>query len=1031
MRQIIAIIAAFLVIFTTYSQENESNTIYVYRNDGIFNAFFTSEVDSITHSRIDLHGIKHDIVVVQEIWTQDSLYRIPLNVIDSISFSKAETLYSNNVIRLNETYTPYIISSDSLSITFDSNLPVNLVPCKGDILLFEGFNEIFTDGFAGRVSSINEKNIVSCDSVEFEDIYENLILFGDYIISEDKSTKAGYRLLPQRIAGEVPISITLPIKWELGHLTLAGEVSQIIKLRIVGRLCAGHKPYVEIQLKDEEIGTIDATLKAASPNFKQVGEKIFGISVPIPECPALKFEFATSPFVKTELNAETSFGYEWRSNGITSYVYDGDDWSNRQIARESSQSISSHTGFNGSMWFGIVESVHLATIKNFLSIGADFYIGPKISGNVDLNVADGISSLSMYELLKDTKVDLSLRFESEVSAKWRLGKANSGYKPLFKIIPGLEWFISERYLFPEFSKPTYYLSGSNVNVSTNVSRNLLFPCSIGIRLSSYGETLDSYYHNKTYWNDDDLNDALSANFSKLQYKGKYKVNPIIKFLGWEINANPENEFTCGIYVYTGGVTAGYTSASCWGGATVEYDSSIPNYSLIDECGFLYNQIGNPQNGNALKQICQIDNDGLFKSNLSNLSEESVYYYTAYVIVDGNYYYGDTKSFKTNKKDDPTPPNIEYSPKVTTGGHWNETINSATVDFIYENIPQGAICGYYLRGQKNGTFLASISKHFGYVEGKKIINLFDLEPDCTYYYQGYVFFDGKEYLGDERSFKTLSPEAQTGDYGNVTSNSATISCGYYNIPKDAVTGVRLSYKGTTVDTPYQYGEGMHSIDISNLLPATQYTYSAYVLYDGKFYEGTKRQFTTLTPSAYVGQATDITESSAKISYGFNQVPDNATCYVVIQPQGGQEYSFAVPNIAQDIFSFSNLQPNTTYSYWSYIDYYGEKWLSNNNSFTTDSPKIYGTWKCIGYSSEPDNAYLTKLVISEGGTLTQTYYYQHSGATKSYAHPYSYNHPQLIIYKNEIGDVQEWTVSELSVDNLTITATDGFSYYFERE
>lgn len=64
----------------------QHNAMFVYRNDGVINAFLKSDVDSLVCSQIDVDSLLHSDYVVQEIWTADSIYRIPLENIDSISF---------------------------------------------------------------------------------------------------------------------------------------------------------------------------------------------------------------------------------------------------------------------------------------------------------------------------------------------------------------------------------------------------------------------------------------------------------------------------------------------------------------------------------------------------------------------------------------------------------------------------------------------------------------------------------------------------------------------------------------------------------------------------------------------------------------------------------------------------------------------------------------------------------------------------------------------------------------------------------
>ena len=44
-------------------------------------------MDSVRHSRLNLDSMLHTDYVVQEVWTADSVYRVPLAAIDSVSFA--------------------------------------------------------------------------------------------------------------------------------------------------------------------------------------------------------------------------------------------------------------------------------------------------------------------------------------------------------------------------------------------------------------------------------------------------------------------------------------------------------------------------------------------------------------------------------------------------------------------------------------------------------------------------------------------------------------------------------------------------------------------------------------------------------------------------------------------------------------------------------------------------------------------------------------------------------------------------------
>ena len=84
---------ALCLFFLPKAQANHA--FYVYQNTGAIDAFFTYEVDSIRYSNLDLDSVWHATSQVQEIWTKDSTYRVPLENIDSVSFITPETVYTD------------------------------------------------------------------------------------------------------------------------------------------------------------------------------------------------------------------------------------------------------------------------------------------------------------------------------------------------------------------------------------------------------------------------------------------------------------------------------------------------------------------------------------------------------------------------------------------------------------------------------------------------------------------------------------------------------------------------------------------------------------------------------------------------------------------------------------------------------------------------------------------------------------------------------------------------------------------------
>lgn len=148
---------------------------YVYRNDGMINTFFRSEVDSIVYSHYDVDSVFYDEIIAQIVYTPDSTYYLPLATVDSIGFVTPETKYKPGVIMLEGDIRDYIISVDSLTIYFRTDTPKKLLPHVGDKLVSMELDDIFDRSFLGEVKSVKTETdaiVVDCDFVGIEDVFE-------------------------------------------------------------------------------------------------------------------------------------------------------------------------------------------------------------------------------------------------------------------------------------------------------------------------------------------------------------------------------------------------------------------------------------------------------------------------------------------------------------------------------------------------------------------------------------------------------------------------------------------------------------------------------------------------------------------------------------------------------------------------------------------------------------------------------------------------------------------------------------------
>ena len=118
------------------SAQQTQDALYIFRNDGGFNAFFFDDIDRIEYSKIDTLGVEQADYVVQEVYALDSVFRIPISAIDSVSFVTPETKYRADAFVADASLVNYVIASDSSTwFRVRTDTPARLLPKVGDKLL--------------------------------------------------------------------------------------------------------------------------------------------------------------------------------------------------------------------------------------------------------------------------------------------------------------------------------------------------------------------------------------------------------------------------------------------------------------------------------------------------------------------------------------------------------------------------------------------------------------------------------------------------------------------------------------------------------------------------------------------------------------------------------------------------------------------------------------------------------------------------------------------------------------------------------
>ncbi len=181
MKQTVRIIIGLLLaaVGLPVSAQRAQDALYIFRNDGQFNAFFWGDIQRFAYSKVDTLGVEHDDYVVQEVYALDSVFRIPVSAIDSIAFVTPENKVKSDVFQPGSQIGDYIVASDSLYwIRLAPGTPQALIPKKGDKLLIEQKSRYIPQGFGGLVTAVTtaaDGITVMTGPLQITDVYDRLV----------------------------------------------------------------------------------------------------------------------------------------------------------------------------------------------------------------------------------------------------------------------------------------------------------------------------------------------------------------------------------------------------------------------------------------------------------------------------------------------------------------------------------------------------------------------------------------------------------------------------------------------------------------------------------------------------------------------------------------------------------------------------------------------------------------------------------------------------------------------------------------
>ena len=981
---LICILVNVLYCLSSYGQD----AIYVYRNDGQFNVFFTQDIDSIVSDQsYDLDNTNTS-QYVQHIWTKDSVYTIPVEVIDSISFVKPENKIKRGVITIEGELRSHLIKIADGVLVFDKALVECSTISVGDILVTTEMSPTIPAGFKGRVLSVNNKSDqieIVCEDVEIEEVYDSYCcIINGSAQNNDKNLSKALRANSNE-NGYFNRTFNIPT---LSH-TWGLEIANDNLFSVSNSITSSLTPTINIKgcdIVDPERGHItDLTivgdytvtnsfdLSVGASERKETSFPLGKLEEPI--APFLSFFIDSGLFFEVSANVSFSQNISSRYKSYFNFKRVGDSMNPvvSYVQPISEDKSSMKLALKGRIAGGVYIEAGVKPIvidKNLLG---------KVSGRFDLGIeakiVNGFDSNDLKQASLNTALyDIVNVADGAVNSNLTIGlyaaiTGNVRVTPwqttwtIWKGQIGTPFYQGG--LFPHFSDIEYTRNGSSNSITCKckTSRTCPVDYSLGYAVfDSDGQKLKTVYCSTPYSITNQF-PSYSLDISGIQRNKKHVIYPCINIFGYDVLGSPSltvndqfevrtvasEEITKNSATLVGYVKGKHNTHG------FRYSTSKDNWTFVD---------------------CIANSEGNYGINIGGLTPNTTYYYSAFIDVDGEISYGEILSFRTQKEgSDPDP----IIPEAITGGSSSIGTTTATIECSYRNIPASAICGYEIYSASTTSFGDMRIVPLGCFEGVRTINLTDLLPGTTYYYNAYVDYNGKTYEGISYNFTTKRPSSEVEYVDNITSNSADIHLIYTDVPAGAECGIQC--RSTTDEVKFLhiatvgYTDGKYNFPLDILEPDNEYIVTCYIKYNDMDFLGNEYTFSTKTPEAITGEVDNITSTSAICYASFLNVPENAKCYICIRynEEGDINYVELSSGENQEC-KWENLESGKEYQYWAEIVYGEKHYFGEEKSFVTlDVPVelsnftvLKSEWKRNGFDVNGQN-YQFKYNCSVTATL----------------------------------------------------------------
>ena len=534
-RRLLFFLLAMACPFVSVSAQTYE-AVYVYMNDGGLNAFLKSDLDSIRFSTCDVDGMEHATWQTQEFYTADSIYRIPISKIDSVRMVTPEPVLAQGVSLGRDSWLKYVKTYSEQTIILKADIPSELIPEVGQVLLAYPNEEPIKEGFSGRVKSVTTAAsgiVCLCEEVGISDLYERILIVGK-AESENTETTENQRRGQKRDFATgtnekvyIPSHLTGPLK--VGD-NLSVEVSlDNPSLTLDYLLCYGEenlKDMVYFKYQFSADGNISVAANISKDyeqeprEFAEIPVNFYGLTGSL--------VFAT--YFKASGSMGLSFGMPVHVTSVDGFKYiEGEGFSalGERYHNATWDKPEWSVSLDGSLETGLAISLAAGIVnRKFASIDLTTYVGPKVSSSFTITSNDGMNT-TLYDMLKDVEVTTSLGVTFEPGYRVWLKERENFWGVGFSF----DFLKTTRPLLPEISTPNWKAQGSSTGVLTaEDSKDIFIPVKLGWVLYDDTDNIyDQAYFDGTYWieNEWPIPD-MSYTLRNLSGNYNYKAYPIVR-----------------------------------------------------------------------------------------------------------------------------------------------------------------------------------------------------------------------------------------------------------------------------------------------------------------------------------------------------------------------------------------------------------------------------------------------------------------------------------------------------------------------